>query len=98
MFSGAGMSLFLSAVPPKVPDHPVFVGETMLRNGPANHFVGVEGVGGWLYLTSGRLYFRSHSLNIQNHECSLMLDDVTAHSPRREGARARDRSCWVPWW
>jgi len=34
----------------------------------ANHFKGVEGVGGKLFLTDQRLVFKSHRFNIQNHE------------------------------
>ena len=56
---------------------PLTPGETLVKEGPANHFVGAEGVGGWLYLTSTRLYFRSHKLNLQNHELSIPLTDVT---------------------
>ena len=51
-------------------------GETLLKDGPANHFVRAEGVGGWLYLTNSRLYFRSHRFNIQNHELSIPLDQI----------------------
>jgi hypothetical protein len=43
---------------------------------PANHFKGVEGVGGKLYLTNKRLIFKSHKLNIQNHQLSISLTDV----------------------
>lgn len=53
-------------------------GETLLMDGPANHFVGAEGVGGWLYLTSLRLHFRSHKINFHNHELSIPLDDIAS--------------------
>lgn len=42
----------------------------------ANHFKGVEGVGGKLYLTNQRLVFKSHKLNFQNHELSINLIDI----------------------
>ena len=42
----------------------------------ANHFQGVEGVGGKLYLTNKRLIFKSHNFNIQNHEFSIRLSEV----------------------
>jgi hypothetical protein len=45
---------------------------------PANHFKGVEGVGGKLYLTNKRLIFKSHKLNIQNHQLSISLTDVNS--------------------
>ena len=42
----------------------------------ANHFKGAEAVGGKLYLTNKRLVFKSHKLNIQNHELSINLSDI----------------------
>ena len=42
----------------------------------ANHFKGVEGVGGKLYLTNKRLIFKSHNFNIQKHELSISLSNV----------------------
>ncbi len=36
----------------------------------------MEGVGGRLYLTNKRLVFKSHKLNIQNHQLSINLIDV----------------------
>jgi hypothetical protein len=53
-------------------------GEVLVKQGPANHFRGLEGVGGWLYLTNRRLVFRSHAFNVQNHELSLPLAAVQA--------------------
>lgn len=50
--------------------------ENILFETPANHFKGIEGVGGKLYLTNKRLVFKSHKLNIQNHELSIQLTDV----------------------
>ena len=38
--------------------------EILLRKGSANMWRGIEAVGGELYLTSHRLVFESHSLNI----------------------------------
>lgn len=57
----------------EVPD---LEGEQLLKQGPANHFCGWEGVGGWLYLTDKRLLFRSHRFNIQNHELSIPLVEI----------------------
>ena len=50
--------------------------ENVLFETPANHFKGVEGVGGKLYLTNKRLVFKSHNLNIQNHQLSILLTDI----------------------
>ena len=51
-------------------------GESILFETGANHFKGIEAVGGKLYLTSERLVFKSHKLNIQNHELSIDIDDI----------------------
>jgi hypothetical protein len=51
-------------------------GENTLFETPANHFKGIEGVGGKLYLTDKRLVFKSHKLNIQNHQLSIPLTEV----------------------
>ncbi len=50
--------------------------ETIVFTTGANHFKGVEAVGGKLYLTNKRLIFKSHSFNIQNHEFSISLSEV----------------------
>jgi len=57
-------------------DRPALDGEAVLFEGPANHFKGAEGVGGYLWLTPGQLFFRSHRLNIQNHECKMPLSEI----------------------
>lgn len=57
--------------------------ETVIKHGPANHFMGIEGVGGWLYLTASRLVFKSHALNIQTHELALPLSDIRTVEPVR---------------
>ena len=51
-------------------------GETILFETGANHFKGIEAVGGKLYLTTRRLVFKSHKFNIQNHELSMRLSDI----------------------
>ena len=51
-------------------------GETILFETGANHFKGAEAVGGKLYLTNKRLVFKSHKLNIQNHELSIILSGI----------------------
>jgi len=50
--------------------------ENILFTTGANHFKGVESVGGKLYLTSKRLVFKSHKINIQNHELSISLSQI----------------------
>ena len=55
---------------------PLAEGETLRKEGLANHSVRAVGVGGFLYLTSSRLYFRSHKINLQNYELSIPLKDV----------------------
>lgn len=53
-------------------------GEVVTKQGLANHFKGLEGVGGKLFLTNRRLRFRSHAMNVQNHDESYPLEDITA--------------------
>ena len=48
-------------------------GETIFHFGPANHFKGLESVGGKLFLTDRRLRFRSHAFNVQTHDESYPL-------------------------
>jgi hypothetical protein len=50
--------------------------ENILFETPANHCKGIEAVGGKLYLTNKRLVFKSHKLNIQNHELSVQLTGI----------------------
>jgi hypothetical protein len=58
-------------------------GEDVVHQGPANHFKGIESVGGKLFLTSRRLRFRSHKLNVQTHDESYPLQDVLSVEPVR---------------
>lgn len=48
----------------------------IMMEGSANHFVGREGVGGWLYLTDKELYFKSHSINVNTHILVVPLEKV----------------------
>ncbi|NQF16078.1 hypothetical protein HPY31_19455 [Brevibacillus sp. HB1.3] len=52
------------------------------ENIAANLFRGMEGVGGKLTLTSDRLYFQPHSLNIQTEPLELNLNDIAAVEKR----------------
>jgi hypothetical protein len=59
-----------------------FPGEDLVKQGGANHFRNLEGVGGWMYLTDQRLLFRSHSMNIQRHELLIPLQNISEVNPR----------------
>jgi hypothetical protein len=50
--------------------------ETIIYSGGANHFAGIEAVGGKLYLLKGKLQFQSHSFNIQNHQLEIDLNQI----------------------
>jgi hypothetical protein len=50
--------------------------ENIVKQGPANHFKGIEGVGGKLFLTNRRIFFKSHRFNFQNHELSIPLSEI----------------------
>ncbi|WP_254157665.1 hypothetical protein [Chryseosolibacter indicus] len=47
--------------------------EELIKEAGANHFKGKEAVGGKLALTNKRLVFKSHKLNLQNHEQSFSI-------------------------
>ncbi|HEX8793118.1 MAG TPA: hypothetical protein VF765_19370 [Polyangiaceae bacterium] len=55
--------------------------EKVLRVGPANHFKGLEGVGGKLFLTNRRLRFRSHKINFQSHDESYPIETIASVEP-----------------
>lgn len=56
---------------------PLLPGETLLKEGGANHFLNGEAVGGWIYLTNRRFYFKSHKSNIQNHELPIPIEEIS---------------------
>lgn len=56
----------------------MFDGDEILHSGRANHFKGVEAVGGKLYLLKNRIQFKSHGFNIQNHQYSIELTTISA--------------------
>jgi hypothetical protein len=62
-------------------ERPDFGDEPILHDGPANHFYGGEATGGWLYLTTRRLFFRSHRRNLYPHETAMELSDITEARP-----------------
>lgn len=51
--------------------------ENTIFSGGANHFMGSEGVGGWLFLTANELIFKSHDFNKQNHQLAIPLNQIT---------------------
>jgi hypothetical protein len=57
---------------------PLNPGEIVVREGLANATRGAENVGGKLYLTTSRLIFESHALNVQTGSTVLSLDQITA--------------------
>ncbi len=50
--------------------------EKIIKEGAANHFQGLESVGGKLYLTNRRVVFNSHNLNIQIHQISIPFNKI----------------------
>lgn len=50
--------------------------EKVVKEGSANHWKGIEGVSGQLWLTNFRLFFKSHFFNVQTHEESYLLGDI----------------------
>lgn len=57
-------------------DRPLRPDEELIKEGGANHFLNGEAVGGWIYLTSSRLFFKSHGSNIQNHELTVPVYEI----------------------
>ena len=54
----------------------LYDGEILIKKGAANHLNQSEGVGGRLFLTNQRLFFKSHFFNIQAHEKAILLKDI----------------------
>ncbi len=48
----------------------------LFYDGAANHQVGKESVGGWMFLLNDSLYFKSHQQNVQVHEFSIPLANI----------------------
>ncbi|MCL6614153.1 MAG: hypothetical protein K6U03_06010 [Firmicutes bacterium] len=75
---GILLSIFMKKMKKKFEQNKpqIVTDKVILMEGPTNHFKGLEGVGGWLFLTSKELIFKSHSMNIQNHELVIPLDKI----------------------
>ena len=50
--------------------------EEIIHQGGANHFMNGEAVGGKLFLTNQRLYYKSHGLNLQNHDLTMQFSEI----------------------
>lgn len=48
----------------------------IILEGAANHFKGTESVGGWLYLTTEEIIFKSHNINVQTHKTVIPLNSI----------------------
>lgn len=50
--------------------------QRLFYDGPTNHMMGKEGVGGWMFLLNDTLYFKSHQQNVQVHELQIPLVNI----------------------
>ena len=64
-----------------VPD--LLEGEVVQKEILANLFRGIEGVGGKIFLTSNRLIFKSHSLNIQKGQINIEYSNIKSVEKRK---------------
>jgi GRAM domain len=77
IFFGIMMAAFVAYQAKQFTENrPIAIDEQLIKEGGANHFMNREGVGGWIYLTDSRFYFKSHDLNIQNHEFIVNLNEI----------------------
>lgn len=49
---------------------------TVIYDGAANHWIGKEAVGGWLFALEEGLLFISHKVNINVHECRIAYREL----------------------
>ena len=57
--------------------------EKIIKEGKANHSVGITNVGGTLYLTNTRVIFETNALNfMQKHHFSLLFKDISGFGKR----------------
>lgn len=74
---GISMSIFMAYQTKKFKKNPPLLeNEYIIKEGPANHFKNIEGVGGWAYLTDKSFIFKSHSVNIQTHELIIPIQKI----------------------
>ncbi|MBQ4537837.1 MAG: hypothetical protein II994_09525 [Lachnospiraceae bacterium] len=53
----------------------------------ANHMMGKEGVGGWMFILTDSLYFKSHQQNVQVHEQRIPLVSIRRVTCTKSGMR-----------
>jgi hypothetical protein len=98
---GAAMAMLVSRLAHGAPDlfvvtDPIGPEEPVLHEGLANHFRGIEGVGGKLFLTDRRLRFVSHRLNVQVHDTSWPLSTIVrAEATRTLGVIPNGLVVWL---
>jgi hypothetical protein len=80
---GVALALFTEAQRKKLEVTGDYQGESILHQGPANHWRRGEARGGWLLLTPRRLVFRAHQANVQNEPIELAVADVRSCEPCR---------------
>jgi hypothetical protein len=74
---GLAIAIFVSYQAKKfTQNRPLFPDEALIKEGGANHFLNGEAVGGWIYLSDSRFFFKSHSSNIQNHEFIISISEI----------------------
>ena len=59
----------------------------LFYDGPANHVMGKESVGGWMFILSDTLYFKSHQQNVQVHELAIPLVNIRKITCTKNGMR-----------
>lgn len=57
----------------------------LFYDGAANHMMGKEGVGGWMFILNDTLYFKSHQQNVQIHELQIPLGNIRKVACTRRG-------------
>lgn len=83
VFFGVAIAVFIRVLNSKhltVPDE--ILREEVVAHGPANHFKGAEGRGGWLYITKSNLIFRPHKVNLQKDSLKIPLQDIVRYGER----------------
>ncbi|HWB49209.1 MAG TPA: GRAM domain-containing protein [Stellaceae bacterium] len=59
--------------------------EQILADVGANLFRGIEGVGGRLKITTRRVLFEPHKVNLQNNPAEILMTDIAAVTKRNTG-------------
>lgn len=75
---GIGVTVFLQIIKKKFKGNRLPLTNTIevIMEGGGNHFKGIEAVGGWIYLTSEHIIFKSHAFNVQKHEIIIPLNQI----------------------